>query len=61
MAMVKEHVTRKQAIRMFAREYAKTAQRVIKAFVEGDKPTLQSSARTLRMFTDIMAGRRGKV
>lgn len=59
--MAKQRVTRQQAIKEFSRAYAKTAQQVIKAFVEGDKETLQTSARMLRMFTDIMAGRRGKV
>lgn len=58
--MAKRMLSREQAIKAFAREYAKTAQQLIKSFVEGDKPTLQSSARMLHMFTDIMAGRRGK-
>lgn len=56
--MAKRNMTHKQAIRIFARQYAKTAQQLIKDFVEGDRVTLQSSARIMRMFTDIMAGRR---
>ena len=55
--MAKRRVSREEAVKEFARAYAKTAQQLIKAFVEGDKNMLQSSARTLRLFTDIMAGR----
>lgn len=58
--MAKRMLSREQAIKEFASAYTRTAQQCLRAFVEGDKSTLHTSARLLRMYTDIMAGRRGK-